>query len=226
MASRLAPIVPHGLTLLNLCCGVLAIIFLDLFWSPLLILLAGFFDLFDGAAARALGVTSDIGKELDSLCDMVSFGVAPACLYWLLVPTEAYYLMLGPLLIACGAAYRLAKFNTLPASSTFKGLPSPASGLFFVGLTLGVYWGHPVALELVAYEWTYLLLAAFFAFSMNRSLEMFALKGWKDKATRTYLIILGVGAAVFFALDHRIGLPASIFFYLMLCEIKGFFKDK
>lgn len=213
--------IPNSLTLCNLACGTAAVLLTDIFWSPMLILIAGVFDLLDGAVARALGVTSPIGKELDSLCDMVSFGLAPAMLYWLLVPNESYLWFFVPVMLTAAAAWRLAKFNTLEPSTHFLGMATPASALALAGITLGVYWGNPILTLAVGSPWSYALIALFLAWSMNRSRIMLSMKGWKDDSDRNWLIGIGLGAALIFAWDYTLGLPFAILWYWILCEIKA-----
>jgi CDP-diacylglycerol--serine O-phosphatidyltransferase len=153
--------IPNALTLLNLCAGILAILFTmngKLYLAGWLILLAAFFDLFDGMAARALKVQSPIGADLDSLADAISFGLAPAMIIykmmWLndlknmmaYMPFELYDRPIGwemfwiPLIafwIAVAGVIRLAIFNNDTRQTTsFIGLPIPSSGLFFAFLPI------------------------------------------------------------------------------------------
>lgn len=126
-----------------------------------LIFIAALFDVFDGLAARALGGGSELGKQLDSLADMVSFGVAPGFIVYQLVGRSftlwftqhsSGYSGMEPwfqwshlpalsiaLVIPIAAAWRLAKFNIDPRQTQgFLGLPSPANALFWAGLFLGI----------------------------------------------------------------------------------------
>jgi CDP-diacylglycerol--serine O-phosphatidyltransferase len=134
--------IPNFITLGNLLCGCLAIYFNDIMLGCWLIVGASVLDFFDGMAARLLQVSSPLGKELDSLADLVSFGLAPALLIanhtevgLQHMPWIQYLVFALPL----GAAWRLARFNVdTEQSVTFKGLPAPANGLFFVGM-LAIY---------------------------------------------------------------------------------------
>jgi CDP-diacylglycerol--serine O-phosphatidyltransferase len=156
---------PNIITLGNLFCGCLAIAFIlraqpyvndDQYWvvattqayyGSLLIGLAALLDLFDGMVARWLGVFSPIGKDLDSLADVVSFGVAPSMILmqmlwaaWIQKPNamDVSVLAMSPaFLIACFAALRLARFNTsAPTTSFFTGVPVPAIGLLVASFPL------------------------------------------------------------------------------------------
>jgi len=153
--------IPNVLTILNLCAGILAILFTmngKLYLAGWLVLLAAFFDLFDGMTARALKVQSPIGADLDSLADAISFGLAPSMIVykmmWLndikdlmsYMPFELYDRPIGwemfwfPLIafwIAIAGVIRLAIFNNDSRQSTsFIGLPIPSSGLFFAFLPI------------------------------------------------------------------------------------------
>lgn len=138
-------IVPNLFTMANLCCGCLAIA--SLFTYPsftpaaFLILAAAVFDLFDGLLARMLKVAGPLGKQLDSLADAVTFGVAPALMVFILLSRmlEAYSLpgelQFIALLLAIASIYRLAKFNIdTRQGDQFLGLPTPANALFWIAI--------------------------------------------------------------------------------------------
>ncbi|MEA1896107.1 MAG: CDP-diacylglycerol--serine O-phosphatidyltransferase [Bacteroidota bacterium] len=147
--------IPNTITALNLICGVLSIFFIirgEVIWASYMIFLAAIFDFFDGFAARLLNAYSDIGKELDSLADLISFGLAPSFIVMYEIadamglkmqfsmhgisPFHLILLFL-PILLVVATAFRLARFNNDPSQEeTFLGLPSPASGLFFASLPL------------------------------------------------------------------------------------------
>ncbi|MEG1954765.1 MAG: CDP-diacylglycerol--serine O-phosphatidyltransferase [Mucinivorans sp.] len=135
--------IPNALTSCNLLCGCLAITFvLDgsfelAFWA---VMVAAIFDFFDGLVARMLKAYSPLGADLDSLADMVSFGVAPAMAVFALMQgaTGAItYLNYCAFLLAVFAALRLAKFNIdTRQSEEFRGLPTPAMSMFFMSLAV------------------------------------------------------------------------------------------
>jgi CDP-diacylglycerol--serine O-phosphatidyltransferase len=124
--------IPNILTLANLFCGLIIIVYAAqlkfndiLYWAIAALL----FDFLDGTAARILNVSSEIGKELDSLADVVSFGVAPTIVlfyYWQSVFPDGIAFC-APFAIALFAAFRLAKFNSTEQNNDyFRGLPTPA----------------------------------------------------------------------------------------------------
>jgi CDP-diacylglycerol---serine O-phosphatidyltransferase len=125
--------IPNFITLSNLLCGALAIWWGDATTGVWLIILAAALDFADGLVARALGVSSPLGRELDSLADVISFGLAPALLLKpFLDDSPLSWLALA---LPAAAAWRLARFNVdTEQSVTFKGLPAPGNGLLWVGI--------------------------------------------------------------------------------------------
>ncbi|SHJ06429.1 CDP-diacylglycerol--serine O-phosphatidyltransferase [Geosporobacter subterraneus DSM 17957] len=124
--------IPNLFTLLNLAMGILAIIsvFYDQYGtSAFLIITAGVLDRLDGQLARKLNVVSDFGKELDSLCDLISFGVAPAILMWHLnlMETGALGIAATVLFAVCGAS-RLARYNITEFEGVYMGIPITLCG--------------------------------------------------------------------------------------------------
>ena len=134
--------IPNAITSLNLvsgCIGILLAFRGSVELAALMIILAAVFDFLDGMAARLLHVHSDIGKELDSLADLVSFGVLPGALVFVMLEELGSFSWLPwiGLLIPVLSALRLAKFNLdTRQSESFLGLPVPANALFWVGVTL------------------------------------------------------------------------------------------
>jgi CDP-diacylglycerol---serine O-phosphatidyltransferase len=150
--------IPNLITLGNLFCGCLAVdraMHDEVYTAGILIFVAALLDLLDGMAARALGVTSEMGKQLDSLADVVSFGLAPAFILISLSEIFDYHLVHPPfeenfhyiaLLLPLCAAWRLARFNTEAESTThFSGLATPAVGLLIASLPLDFLSADPDA---------------------------------------------------------------------------------
>lgn len=163
--------IPNGFTLANGICGFSAIVVAATFahptavlWSAALILLAMVFDGLDGRIARTIGVTSNIGANLDSLCDAVSFGLAPAFLLYSLlnhqVPSALVWAV-GALYVGC-AIFRLARFNVETTDQSedghlwFSGMPSTmaalvvALGALVFYLTAGLAWAPVISYVIVA----------------------------------------------------------------------------
>jgi CDP-diacylglycerol--serine O-phosphatidyltransferase len=141
MVERLVRAVPNAFTITNLLCGVFSITFNMsglLTASCLFIFLSALCDLFDGRIARKLKVNSEFGVELDSLADIVSFGVAPALLFHSLAPPSVITSIAFVLFPTMGAL-RLARFSIKPTIGYFKGLPIPAAGLPLAVMALFSY---------------------------------------------------------------------------------------
>lgn len=199
--------IPNLITSLNVVSGTLSV-FMVMYGrvelAALLILVAMVFDFFDGMAARLLHVKSEIGKELDSLADMVSFGVAPAILAHFLIkmtlfagvpgeiqdlPVSQQILLFSPLLIPAFSAYRLAKFNLDPRQSmSFIGMPTPANALFWVGLVFGFFYARDMYITLFDSVWTLVACVVILSVLLICELPMFSLKitgfGWKENKIR------------------------------------------
>ena len=136
--------IPNVFTFINLSCGVISILSVmdeKYAMAGIFILLAGLVDRYDGRIARFLDVSSDLGKELDSLADLVSFGVAPSILVYIFFNLESFgpngllgfaVLLLFPI---CGA-YRLARFNTAEFDGSFTGVPITIVGCFMALFSL------------------------------------------------------------------------------------------
>lgn len=127
-------IIPNAITFTNLCFGMLAIMLAVLdkeLLGSCMILAAGFMDRFDGTIARRLNVESDLGRELDSLSDLVSFGLAPSLLAWhLSMQNEGILGIAIAFIFLSAGAYRLAKFNITPfIDNTFTGVPITIAGM-------------------------------------------------------------------------------------------------
>jgi CDP-diacylglycerol---serine O-phosphatidyltransferase len=138
---RAVVLLPNGLTLFNLFCGIYAIILAirgDFAVAPAFIVLGGIADTLDGRVARATGTGSRFGEELDSLVDAITFGFAPAVMMYLELPSHGTWEWLLVFIFTSCAVMRLARFNVEQAGrkkTHFHGLPSPAAGL-----TLATYY--------------------------------------------------------------------------------------
>lgn len=129
---RLINSIPNLFTLLNLSFGIISIFYMfneEYFIAAELIILAGFLDRFDGKLARKLNAISDLGKELDSLSDSISFGVAPALLVWKVILVNLGYLggIVSIIYVICGI-FRLAKYNITEFKGVYYGLPITIAG--------------------------------------------------------------------------------------------------
>ncbi len=154
---------PNVLTFGNLSLGILAILSVfseDYTLSSILIILAAFMDRFDGQLARKLDVESEIGKQLDSLSDLISFGVAPAILIWSYsLQTFGFIGIIIIVLFAVSGAYRLAKFNVTDFAGTFSGIPITLAGGFVALMTL-------YAINYSMHDYVVLIIVPLLSYSM------------------------------------------------------------
>lgn len=220
--------IPNILTAGNLVCGCIGIVMVlsgKVEMAPVAVVLAAVFDFFDGFAARLLKVSSAIGKELDSLADMVSFGVLPAVtVYQLLAAAQPNeFLPYVAFLIAVFSAFRLAQFNVdTRQSDKFIGVPTPASALFFTTLV----WAARAFPEL---NGTYVLVSftVLFSWFMVSPFEMIALKfkdfGWAGNQPR-YLVILM--ALLVIVIGGYTLIPLVILLYVIISIVSHIFQRK
>jgi len=227
---------PNAITSANLLCGCLAIqaaILGELPKSAFFVLLAAFLDFFDGMAARLLKVSSPIGAQLDSLADVVSFGVAPSFMAFHLISrySENQSLAYVAFLLAIFSAVRLAKFNVDDRQSEqFIGLPTPANALFWLSLVLSIWqaqefnYGEFLAeasVRLSQAPGILALLVLVFAYLLIAEMPLMSLKfkqfGWKENRYRYILLIIG---AVLIALFLFAAVPIILILYLILSYIQ------
>lgn len=177
---RIRQHIPNIITCCNLLSGVVAIGFAthhELYMAYLFIIVGAVFDFFDGFSARLLGVANPIGKELDSLADVVTFGVAPSMMAYVSLSNGLGYWAMVALLMSAFSALRLAKFNLDERqTSSFIGLATPANAIFWAALSCFVEsCMHPalwvyVAVLLLSLLSCYLLVSEipFFSLKMKR----------------------------------------------------------
>lgn len=219
--------IPNTLTLFNLLTGVIGVISVlngDSFSGAIFVLIAAGFDFLDGFAARLLKVSSTLGKELDSLADMVSFGVLPGVILFQLTKNEStsewipYLTLIVPML----SAYRLAKFNLdTRQSDRFIGVPTPANALFISTLphfflafpTVGAWLSSPVALVTIAWICSILLVS---------EIPLIALKFKNFKLSDNLFRFALIGISLIsFAFLQLAGIPLVIVTYLLLSLIEN-----
>ena len=199
---RIKQHIPNLLTLGNLLCGCIGIVFvLDgfLFTGFWLMLVAAVLDFFDGFVARALKVSGPLGAELDSLADAVTFGVLPSMFIFtlLLNKTDSYYIPFVGFLIALMSAYRLAKFNIDTEQSLhFKGLPTPINAVFIA--SLGIIEDETIQFSVT----TLVIITVIVSILLVSNFPLLALKfksfGWKENQAKFILLICSLLLLVVF----------------------------
>ncbi len=233
--------IPNALTSLNLFFGCLSIIAAlngELTQAGIYIAFAAILDFFDGFAARALKANSDIGKQLDSLADMVSFGVAPGMIMFMLSQDHmvfttmltqhvAFIVICSYLafLIPVFSAIRLAKFNIdTRQTNSFIGVPTPANTIFIAAIPYIIEndtWG---AAAFFTNNWFLIIFPFISAYLLVAELPLFALKfkslNWNDnKIQFIFLFICLLSLAIF----TYLGVVLCIVSYVLLSIIQNKF---
>ena len=217
-------LIPSIFTSINLLCGFFAMWLLDIYLGSILLLVAMLMDVFDGRLARQLDVATDVGKELDSFADLVSFGVAPAFLYLTFSPIDDWIKFIPASFYVLGAALRLARFNLLPSSKFFLGLASPPAAFFMIGIFLGVHYQEPIITELIMTPAIYVAVPVILALLMNAKFRMFSLKSINSGLKRDIYFPLTVLLffIAFLLINSKIAIPVSILFYLTMAILYNF----
>ena len=246
--------IPNIFTLLNLFFGCMAVVFAlqtdsvifymnDQFntsfnipekmsWAAICIIIAAVIDFLDGFVARLLKATSEMGKQLDSLSDVVSFGVAPAVILYQLLRfsfareengLEISILCLVPaFILACAAAYRLAKFNIdTDQQYSFKGVPVPAVGLLIASFPLILHFNFiPSVNSILINKWFLYISILLLSYLMMSNHRMMALKfadlTLKNNLPKLILLIVAIIAALFL---QWIAVPVVFIIYVLLSII-------
>ncbi|BEH00395.1 CDP-diacylglycerol--serine O-phosphatidyltransferase [Bacteroides sedimenti] len=235
MANSITRHIPNSVTCLNLFSGCIACVMAfeaEYELAMLFIILSAVFDFFDGMLARTLHAYSKIGKDLDSLADDVSFGVAPSLLVFslfkevhypsFLIGLDAYIPYLA-FTISVFSALRLAKFNVDERqTSSFIGLPVPANALFWGSLVVGA---HDFLIT-DNFNAIYLfVLVALFSYLLVSEIPMFSLKfknlSWKDNKVSFIFLLVTIPMLLLLGIA---GFAAVIVWYIVLSVITGFKK--
>lgn len=235
--------IPNFITLMNLLSGIISIYLGmtgEIKLAAAMIFLAAVFDFFDGFLARILNAKSEIGVQLDSLADMVSFGVAPAFVLYHTMQLNLdiqggnpdSFLPFVAFIVPLFSALRLAKFNIDEEQTTsFKGLPTPATGILFASFPItilvcmadnqGLYY------NILTNLWFLAGVAVGCSFLMVSNLPMFAMKfksvGWAENQTRYIFIILSVFLLI---LMKMAAIPLIILMYILISVAVSLFNKK
>jgi CDP-diacylglycerol--serine O-phosphatidyltransferase len=223
--------IPNAFTMMNLFSGciALAMAFSENFLGVVIwVLIAAAFDFFDGFAARLLGVTSPLGKELDSLADVVSFGVAPGSAVFILLRNFSVfplcltaispYIPFMAYLIPVFSALRLGKFNLdEKQTSSFLGLPTPANALFWISYCYGVQHIAPVNGALLYLTLGFILVLSLLMVS-NIPMFSFKITAFKFKGNEKQILLVFFMIA-FIALWGILGIAVGILAYIIISLI-------
>lgn len=230
--------IPNTITSMNLFSGSIAMVmaFEGAFvWVVFWVILAAVFDFFDGMAARLLNSYSDIGKELDSLADVISFGVAPSAAVFILLrdftvypealTTIQPYIPFVAFIIPVFSALRLAKFNIDERqTSSFIGLPTPANALFWISYVYGIQTFSSIN-NIALYLTVGLIVILSLLMVSEIPMFSFKLKNLKIKGNERPLILI-IGAIVFVSLWGITGLALTVLAYIAMSVISSVWIDK
>lgn len=236
--------IPNFITLLNLLCGSIAVIFAvnsHFIFAAFFVFLGVFFDFFDGLLARKLKVQSELGLQLDSLADMVTSGLVPGIVLFKLLELATnskavtpinewsetmqwtgYKLNLLPfigLFVTLASAYRLARFNIdQEQQNYFKGLPTPANALLILSLPLILeFQNNDVINAIILNPWFLVILTIVSCYILNASIKLFALKfkNWSFKPNAVRYIFI-ILTLVLIVVLHFAAIPVIILLYIFL----------
>ena len=251
--------IPNIFTLLNLFFGCIAIVFAlqtesviiyvndelgssfnipeKLGWAGIFIIIAAIVDFLDGFVARLFNATSAIGKQLDSLADVVSFGVAPGVILYQLLRFSfareengleiSIIWLLPAFIVSCAAAYRLAKFNLDETQSyNFKGMPVPAVGLLVASFPLILHFNTATfgIGNILINKWILYCLILLISYLMLSNIPFMGMK-FKDYSVKNNLpkVILIIAAIISIIFLQWIAVPVIFLFYIVLSLI---YKNK
>lgn len=228
--------IPNSITCGNLLCGCLAVVQAfegNLVWAAYLVGIAAVLDFFDGFAARLLKVSSPIGKDLDSLADMVTFGLVPGIVMFVLISSSLdvvdgnsnqylKYLPYTAFLIPVFSALRLAKFNNdTRQSDSFIGVPTPANAMLICSLPLMLEFNN---FEFILNPFLLLALSIVMSFLLVAELPLFALKfkhfKWPGNEIRFVFLGISLGLLITF---QFLGIALVIILYVVMSLINNVF---
>jgi CDP-diacylglycerol--serine O-phosphatidyltransferase len=233
--------VPNTITLLNLFCGCIALVFAlnkEFEMAFYFVSLGIFLDFFDGFFARLFQVSSPLGLQLDSLADMVTSGVVPGIVMYQLMGSSSGYPKLGWIvepfpfvgfLITLGSCYRLANFNIdTRQTDSFIGLPTPANALFILSLPLVLRnLDSFFVLELLTNSFVLVGITLLSVYMLNAEIPLFSLKIKQMSVKKNALQILFLlSSVVLIASFQYAGIPLVIVFYVLLSLINNIQTNK
>lgn len=242
--------IPNLFTLLNLVFGCMAIILIlqtgetlvtaseqgtwvaqlpeKIWWGSVCIAIAAVVDFLDGFVARLFKATSEMGAQLDSLADVVSFGVAPGLIFYQLLRISfigtpdgldvSVWALLPALIFPCAGAYRLARFNVDKSQAYgFKGVPIPAAGLVVASLPLILLYNYFDLNSVLLNKWTLYAMIILLSWLMVSTLPLMALKfkdfSVKNNLPKLLLLIVAVVAGIFL---KWLAVPVVFLFYVIV----------
>lgn len=247
--------IPNLFTLMNLFSGMIAVIMAatdDLILAAFFVFLGIFFDFFDGFFARKFNVEGELGKQLDSLADMVTSGVVPGIIMFQMMlyatkgkwfmelscetgswqeyqETYFYFIPFLGLIITLAAAYRLANFNIDERqTSSFIGLPTPAFSIFIMSMPLILFYSENMFfIDLLQNIYVLVGITLIGSYLMNAEIPLFSLKfknyKWNGNEVK-YVFLLATVIMLF--LLKTVAIPLTIILYILLSVIENILHKK
>ncbi|WP_205728607.1 phosphatidylcholine/phosphatidylserine synthase [Flavobacterium sp. J27] len=244
---KIIKLIPNTFTLLNLLCGLIAILCLSNgFYDDAFkfVCLGIFFDFWDGFLARKLNAQSDLGLQLDSLADMVTSGVVPGILLFRLIDSlqqnrpefmvteDQFYLGILPylgFLVTLASCYRLANFNIdSRQTNSFIGLPTPANTLLIMSIPMIQYVdNYHWLVKILENPYVLVLIAIVSSYLLNAEIPLFSLKfkkfSWKESKLQILFVLF---AAILLVLLSFIAIPIIILSYIIISVVVNRFGKK
>ena len=225
--------IPNLLTLGNLFCGLVAIVFSfenNLHFAGAFIFFGAILDFFDGLSARLLKVSSEIGKQLDSMADMVTFGVAPGMIMFQMIKLsnidENSYIAYIGFIITLFSAIRLAKFNIdAKQTSSFIGLPTPVAAIFIASLPIISKYNITIQFN----DSKFLIVTSIIlSLLLVANLPLFSLKikkgeNWKNKENIIRIIFL-INCVILLFIFEFASIPFIVILYIFLSILNNLIK--
>ena len=225
--------IPNLITLTNLACGLAAIVFSlnnNLYFAGTSIFFGAILDFFDGLSARLLKVSSDLGKQLDSMADMVTFGVAPGMIMFQMIKISNIdhntYIAYFGFIITIFSAIRLAKFNIdTKQTSSFIGLPTPAAAIFIASLPIISKYNITIIFNDISFL---ILTSIILSLFLVSNLTLFSLKikkgeDWKNKENIIRIIFLISCVILLFVFEFAV-IPFIVILYIFLSILNNLIK--
>lgn len=236
MKKRISKHLPNAITCANLFSGCVGIVFAfqdNLIFAAYALFLAAIFDFFDGFASRVLQSFSGIGKDLDSLADMVSFGFLPSAILYEMylespqIPTIGPYVNFAAFLVSVFSALRLAKFNNdTRQADSFIGLPTPANAILIASLPM-ILKHHPSFSKYILNQYVLTALALVMCALLVSEIPLMSLKFKNaDLQKNIYRYLLLLFSAILILFFKFAAVPVVIFMYITLSVIQFKFSDE
>ena len=253
MQMNIKKYIPNAITCGNLLCGCLAIVNIfkgDLIWAAYLVGIALFLDFFDGFSARMLKVSSPIGKDLDSLADMVTFGVVPGAMIfrllenilsgiidggpakegWTIYPPSFSWLAYLGFIVTIFSCIRLAKFNNdTRQTDSFIGVPTPASTMVICSLPLIMHFQPELHFvnNVITNVWFLIALSIIMSCLLVSEIPLFALKfkNFSWESNKLIYSFLAVSVVLLAALKF-VAIPLVIILYILVSIVNNIFLKK